>query len=244
MSDFSINSSAPRYLQVHDLIKNDIFEQKLKQGERLPSEEELAKKYHVSRMTLRKSLSLLINEGYIYSQHGVGTFISQLPMRVDYTKMISFSAWVRAQGHEPDAQILSVFEVPFDREIYDGLNIKKEGSVVCINRLRKIDGLPVAIEFSYHPKKNYENFHVVDPQTELKSIYTVLERSGYHAAREVDIISATTANREQAVLLDISKGDALITFKTITFSKEGIPIELLKMVTRPDRFQFTLVLPR
>jgi GntR family transcriptional regulator len=244
MSDYIENTSVPPYLQVHDKIKNDIIERKLKQGDRLPSEEELAKRYRISRMTLRKSLALLINDGYIYSQHGVGTFISKLPMHFDYTKMISFSAWVKAQGHEPDAQVLSISEIPFTSEIYEGLNLKKKQGVICINRLRRVDGLPVAIEHSYHPKENYEKFHVTHPETDLKSIFTIMEKCGYLATREVDIISANCATRDQATLLEISPGDALLSFKTITYSKQGIPLEFLKLVARPDRFQFTFVLPR
>ncbi len=244
MRDFIRNTLAPLYIQVYDSLKNDILEKRLNLGDQLPSEEELAKRYRISRMTLRKSLALLINDGYIYSQHGVGTFVSKHPIQFDYTKMISFSAWVKAHGHEPDAQVLSIAEIPFNREIYDGLNLKKKQGVICINRLRTVDGLPVAIEHSYHPKENYENFHVTDQETDLKSIFTVMEKSGYHAIREVDIISANNASSDQADLLDISTGDALLSFKTITYSKQGIPLEFLKMVARPDRIQFTFVLPR
>jgi GntR family transcriptional regulator len=214
------------------------------QGDQLPSEEELAKRYRISRMTLRKSLALLINDGYIYSQHGVGTFVSKHPIQFDFTKMISFSSWVRAQGHKPDAKVISISNISFDREIFEGLNLKKKQSVICINRLRSVDGLPVAIEHSYHPKENYENYHVINPDTDLKSVFAVMEKSGYHAIREVNIISASNASTNQADLLDIAKDDALLSFKTITYSKQGIPLEFLKMVARPDRFQFTLVLPR
>jgi GntR family transcriptional regulator len=244
MNDILINPAAPIYLQVHDEIKKDILEQRLKHGDRLPSEEELAKQFRISRMTLRKSLGLLINEGYIYSQHGIGTFISKPPIQVNYLKMISFSAWVKSQGHIPDAEILSISEIPFTKEIHEGLNLKKRQSVICIKRLRKVDGLPVAIEHSYHPKENYDNYHITNPDTDLKSIFSIMEKNGFHAIREVDTISAENASSDQADLLDILTGDALLTFTTITYSKQGFPLEYLTMVARPDRAQFTFVLPR
>jgi DNA-binding GntR family transcriptional regulator len=248
MTDFSTNTSSPLYLQVYDYIKNDILEQKLKRGDRLPSEEELAKKYRISRMTLRKSLALLINDGFIYSQHGVGTFISkypiQFPIQFDYTKVTSFSAQVKAQGHEIDSLVLSISEIPYNLEIYQGLHLKKTQSVICIKRLRIMDAVPFSIEQSFHPKDNYENFNITNQETDLKSIYAVMEKSGYHATREINLISATNATQEEADLLNISEGVALLSFKTITYSKQGIPLEFLKMVARPDRYQFTSVSPR
>ncbi len=244
MSEFMGNSSAPRYLQVHDLIKNDIIEERLKQGERLPSEEELAKKYQISRMTLRKSLELLISDGYIYSLHGVGTFIAKRPVQFNYPKMISFSAYVKAQGHEADSRVLAISEIPYDQKIYDELNLKKKQGVICICRLRIIDGLPVAIENSYHPKENYEHYHVTDVEQDLKSIFNLMEKSGFHATREMDTIGAINADKDQARLLELNPGDALLSFTTITYSKQGIPLEYLTMVARPDRVQFTFILPR
>ena len=238
------NPSASPYILVHDQLKNDIIQKKLKEGEQLPSEDELAKKFRISRMTLRKSLSLLINEGYIYSQHGVGTFVSKLPIQFDYTKIISFSAWVKAQGHRHEAKILSVSEIAYDEEIYEGLNVKKHQGVICINRLRKVDDLPVAMEHSYHPKDHYQNYQINDLEVDLQSLFIVMEKSGYHATREFDIVSATNATQDQADILEVTKGDALLFFKTITYSKQGFPIEFLRMVARPDRFQFTFVLPR
>jgi GntR family transcriptional regulator len=248
MDDFIRNSVTPLYLQVYESLKNDILERKLKQGDRLPSEEDLAKRYRISRMTLRKSLALLIIDGFIYSQHGLGTFISnfpvQFPIQFDYTKVTSFSAQVKAQGHEIDSQVLSITEIPYKHEIYEGLHLKKAQKVICIKRLRIMDGVPFSIEQSFHPKENYENFHITNPETDLKSIYSVMERNGYHATREVNTISASNASRDEADLLNITEGDALLSFKTITYSKQGIPLEFLKMVARPDRYLFTSMSPR
>ncbi|MGN1175098.1 MAG: GntR family transcriptional regulator [Roseburia sp.] len=59
-------------------LKEQIIEGKIQTGDRLPSENELSKKYGVSRQTVRKALSILENAGYVYAEHGRGTFCSEL----------------------------------------------------------------------------------------------------------------------------------------------------------------------
>ena len=58
-------------------LKQAIMSGSIKPGEKLPSENELSDRYHISRHTVRKALSILINEGYIEAEHGRGTFCSQ-----------------------------------------------------------------------------------------------------------------------------------------------------------------------
>ncbi len=66
MNAFIRNTHTPLYIQVYESLKNEILEGELKQGERLPPEESLAKKFNISRVTLRKSIAMLIDEGLVF----------------------------------------------------------------------------------------------------------------------------------------------------------------------------------
>ena len=66
-----------KYYALMEELKQSILSGEIKPGEKLPSENELSARYQISRHTVRKALSILINEGYIEAEHGRGTFCSQ-----------------------------------------------------------------------------------------------------------------------------------------------------------------------
>ena len=66
-----------KYYVLMEELKQSILSGEIKPGEKLPSENELSARYQISRHTVRKALSILINEGYIEAEHGRGTFCSQ-----------------------------------------------------------------------------------------------------------------------------------------------------------------------
>lgn len=68
------NHTSTKYMLISENIKNEIREGLIKAGEKIPSENELCKIYSVSRHTVRKALSILINENYLFAKHGKGTF--------------------------------------------------------------------------------------------------------------------------------------------------------------------------
>lgn len=68
------DSTIPLYMQLAELIRNQIRSGEIQVGDKLPSESEMIKKYHLGRLTIRDSLSILVNEGLIEKHHGKGTF--------------------------------------------------------------------------------------------------------------------------------------------------------------------------
>ncbi|ACT03649.1 GntR family transcriptional regulator [Paenibacillus sp. JDR-2] len=72
-------SSKPMYERIFEALREDIIEKKYIPGDRVPSEKELGDEYNVSRITSKKALELLANEGYIIRQPGRGSFVSDQP---------------------------------------------------------------------------------------------------------------------------------------------------------------------
>lgn len=67
-----------KYYKLTEDLRKKILSGEYQTGDKLPSENELAASYHISRQTVRKALSMLQNAGYIYAEHGRGTFCSDL----------------------------------------------------------------------------------------------------------------------------------------------------------------------
>lgn len=72
------NARKLKYYKLMEDLREQIVSGKLQAGDKLPSENELSRTYGVSRQTVRKALLILENAGYIYAEHGRGTFCSEL----------------------------------------------------------------------------------------------------------------------------------------------------------------------
>ncbi len=244
MNAFIRNTHTPLYIQVYESLKNEILEGELKQGERLPPEESLAKKFNISRVTLRKSIAMLIDEGLVFPQQGVGTFVSKVNISADYTKLSSLSDEVRAQGQEPGAQVLSIDEVDYDAEIHKSLGLEKTKKVICVKRIRTADNLPVAVQYSYFSKDIFQEFEIKDRDTDLQSLFLLMEKSGFILSKAVETISATLATKEHSKMLEIIPGASLLYITRISYSNRGDPLEMMRMYVRPDRYHCTIMLTR
>lgn len=71
-----ITEKGKKYVSLMEELKNKILSGEIRPGEKLPSENELAQEYGISRHTVRKALAILANDGYITTEHGKGTFCS------------------------------------------------------------------------------------------------------------------------------------------------------------------------
>lgn len=78
-----------KYLKLLHDIKEKILSEGYKPGEKLPSENQLSARYHISRQTVRKAFSILEQEGYIYAEHGRGTFVSDRAFQARNSKNIA-----------------------------------------------------------------------------------------------------------------------------------------------------------
>jgi GntR family transcriptional regulator len=72
-----MNTILPIYYQIKQTIKNWIINREFSLGEKIPSENELAEKFNVSRLTIRQAISQLIQEGFLQSRRGEGTFVTE-----------------------------------------------------------------------------------------------------------------------------------------------------------------------
>ncbi len=109
---------APRYEIVVKKIKEMIRTGELLQGEKLPSEIEMAKRLNVSRATLREAFRILEDEGVINRYHGIGTFVAKSPIiKSGMEELISITKLIEKQGMKPGTKDIEVsLTQPSERE--------------------------------------------------------------------------------------------------------------------------------
>jgi GntR family transcriptional regulator len=233
----------PLYIQIREKIRQDIVKGIFVPGQKIPSEEQLAKNFGVSRMTVRQGLAELLAEGLLHKQQGVGTFVSHVRISANYSRMTSFTQDALEQGKNPSSILLGITKIPVDMKVASTLALKKDEAVVCLERLRKVDDQPVAIQRSLVPQR------ICPPDLEQydwskQSLFELLEKQGVRLIRAIETINARLADEEQAKLLEIETGGPILYIERITFSDNGLPVEFVKMYNRPDRYSCTITLFR
>jgi len=146
----SEGASVPLYYQLIRLSERFIVEQKLRAGDRFPSENTIAESFGVSRPTAHRAIKELVARGWLVRERGRGTFVAhgshaELTLREDE---LSLPDRYLGEG-ELSCRILDVSEGPASQEVADALCLSVGERVCRLRRLRCIDGRPIILDDSY-----------------------------------------------------------------------------------------------
>lgn len=226
----------PLYFRIQQSILERIRRGSLKPGEQLPTETELARQYQVSRITAKRALDELVDQGWAFRQQGRGTFVAQTRIR-DTSGFGSFSEDMRARGLAPSSLILWFEEIEPGDEIRDRLHLAPGEHVYVLKRLRLANNEPVAVETAYLPCRLCPG--LIHEDLGHGSLYAILAEKYQIAPTWADAeIEAASATKEEAALLKLKAGKPVLTARRITFSASYDAIESVTSVYRGDRFTF------
>src|SRR5512140_1468457 len=123
MTEFVRTDGVPIYIQIRESLLAEITGGNLKRGEQLPSENELATRYSVSRMTIRESIEDLVDEGLLYRRHGVGTFVAYPHLQRDHTRLTSYLDKAENEGFEFKARLLTLEVILATPKVAEALSL-------------------------------------------------------------------------------------------------------------------------
>src|SRR5690554_1844490 len=133
----------PVYQQIQSDIREKILNNELKEGELIPSENELHKMYGVSRMTVRHALNNLVNDGYLYRHKGKGTFVSNRKIEKNIHGVRGFTEEMEELGRIPHNVIKSFEIVESNELVREKLYLEEDTKVIHVERVRYADNIPV-----------------------------------------------------------------------------------------------------
>lgn len=136
----------PVYLHIVEEIKDKIKSGLLKPGDAIPSENSLCETYGVSRMTVRKGLAKLVNEGFIASIPGKGSYVKE-PDSEKY--ILQYNEMSNLINKIDSTKLLEVNIILPPIELIHSLNINSNKKVILIKRLFYSNGEPVAFDKKY-----------------------------------------------------------------------------------------------
>ncbi|SOC54171.1 transcriptional regulator, GntR family [Chromohalobacter canadensis] len=230
--------ATPLYHQLARQLGDAIEAGAWQAGEALPSERALAETLEVSRITARKALERLAEQGLIRRTHGSGTFIAPR-FNQPLTRLTSFSELLTQRGFTPRSRWLSrQLGMPSTEEALR-LGLRGGTQVARLKRLRLADDVVMAVEDSCLPESI-----LPEPEGVGQSLYATLEARGKTVERALQHLTAVNADAELAALAEVPKGEALLKVTRLGYLADGTPAELTITYCRTDYYDFMVELHR
>lgn len=236
--NISRNSPVPLHHQVAQSIEDAILDGRLGRGQRLESEIVLCARLRLSRPTVRQAMDSLVRRGFLVRKRGVGTQVVGGPIRRP-VQLTSLHEDLRVAGHAPSTLVTSFgWDVP-DADIAESLRQGTNEFVCHFTRIRSINGQPLAL---------MENWvcstikGLTAQALETGSLYDALKRAGVNLRVASQSLGAATADNDQAELLHIRPGAALVTMKRTVSDDTGRVIEIGRHFYRADSYSFDMTL--
>ncbi|MCX8712383.1 GntR family transcriptional regulator [Gilliamella sp. B3464] len=223
----------PLYQQIVEIIVKLITSGTLKKGDFLPSEREFTQQLNISRITIRKALEILENNGFIIRARGYGTYVNG-SFEYSLKSLKGFSEQIQILGQKPNTIWVNKQLSNVSPEIARYLGVDLNEDVFILKRIRYIDDYPVSIEQSYVPKALIDN--IDDVQT---SLYTFFQTHNIIPMHVKNWVCASAPNEEFMQVMSVEKSEPVLIIKQQVFDENYIPIEYSICHCRSDLYVFT-----
>lgn len=233
MRSTDVNGNAlPAYRRIQNAIRKKIEDGRLKPGELVDSERELARVHGVSLMTARHALAELQREGLVERHRGSGTYVA--PPKIEFNKLTSFTEQMAGRSMTAQSRVLHLSTIQGEQDVSARLSLPATTRLLYIERLREAGGEPFALETSYLSSETYGR--ITRSQLERGSLFILLEKDfETRIAYADEDVDATVADPKTAALLRVPQGSPLLRIRQTIFSTDGKAMLYVLGLYRSDR---------
>jgi len=237
-------NALPKYYQLASILRQKIDDGEWEPRSPIPSERQLEQLYNISRTTIREAVDHLVRQGFLYREHGRGTFVSPQKLQKGLMELTSFSEDLIKRGITPGQVIRDMSWVVPAPNILQRLELPAATEVLRIQRIRLGDQVPIGLQTSYIALTGGQNITREEMET-VGSLYRILqEKYGIIPTEADETLEVTLATPEEATLLQIESGAPLLLNERLLFSQNRTPVEFVKILYRGDRYQYYVRLSR
>lgn len=230
--------------RVYLALREDIISRTYPPGQSLPGEQKLARTFAVSRVTVRRALEALCDDGLVEKQASVGTVVcpqsdNDNRVAMDFNTLMPQLA---KMGRSTTVQLLSFTYGPAPENVATALGLKADAKVQIATRVRSANNQPFSHLTTYVPEAIACNYSEQDLAG--NPLFELLERSGVEIDNAHQSVSATLASPAVAEALDVAVGSALLSLQRVVCNHRGEGVEFLSARYRPDLFRLDMTLAR
>ena len=244
-----------KYHQVYLVLREQLQEGRFAQG--LPGELALTQQFGVGRVTVRRALEQLVQEGLIVREAGLGTrpvtpagaarkagsvdgvAASAAPAH-PVTRLTGLLENIVSVSRSTTVKVLDWRSIQASDSLAQVLQVEPGSTVRKVTRLRSALAGPVSYITIYVPEPLIRGFGRRD--LGQKPVLQLLEESGIELGRARQTVTASAANAQVARELDVAVGTALLSVRRLVYDSADRPVQLLHGLYRPDRYEYQMEL--
>lgn len=225
----------PVYYRLAEDIKLQIESGKLREGDMIPTEEQLGEIYGISRMTVRQGMALLVDAGLIETTKGKGSFVRRPRLS---QLIIDLKNNATADGEQFRYKLLSVKIVHDHHNCVQELGLPSEAKVILLKRLLYKDDTPIAVEEKY--MRYMRGKPLLENQLEYADFPEVVaQHQDSVPVRNEMVIFVDVLSAEQAELLETEPLQPAMVIKQVIYAKDDKPLGISQMVCHKDRYHLS-----
>ncbi|MEX2585238.1 MAG: GntR family transcriptional regulator [Balneolaceae bacterium] len=238
-----LKEGTPRHSQITQWLRKQIEEGHYTPEQKLPSENELAKRFDVSRVTIRRALQSLESDALIYRCQGLGSFVSDNRTPHNLVRLTDFQEDMSRAGFKATSIVKDVGQIKAPEWLAKQLQLETKTIIIQIDRLRLADGEPIAFDSTWLPMLYGQ---LIEPdKLEHSTIYNMLEKKyEIPIQRGCYQLTADLASATLAADLRIETGSPLLRIDRTSYTIGDKPVYFQKRYYRSDRVLYEMTLER
>lgn len=230
-------SEIPLYQQLAHSIKKAVDEQKLKENDKIPAENEFCKIYDLSRTTVRQALDILEKDGYIYKLRGKGSYVSTPKIYQNRSSFSKFYDDMRSLGKVPVSKIISLKIKVADAYVREKMQLEENEMLCQIKWIRYGNNEPLiyeTINLNYKLVDGIEMKELTD-----KKLYDILsEEYRIKMTHGKELFYPCKLDINEAKNLGLKENDLGMKVERVVFQGKDV-VEYTTSTVRGDRFIYT-----
>lgn len=238
-------SPLPLYQQLKVALRRSLAAGVWAPDQAIPTERKLTEQYGVSRITVRQALADLVADGLLYRRHGKGTFVapgSVQPIAETLSDLTGHLEELQRRGLDPEVEVLALTKQRLPDEVAAALNRADGAEGWFLHRRTRLDGAPLMLAEVWLPADLAIRLDTEDVQR--FGLNHILREHGCPPVRGTQRIAAQIADTEEARLLSLKRGEALLRVLRVIYGVDDRPLVWFRTLYRADRYEYEVELKR
>ncbi len=232
--------TSPLHLVISEQLRQQIINGEYGPGAKLPSENQLIRKFQASRITIRRAIANLVQQGLVITYQGKGVFVTE-KRKVAYTlsnPLTFLEDDLAGQGIELSLENISFELVTVSEEVQKILQLPPSNPTAYLQKkLLLIDRVAGCVDITYILPKIGQK---LAKELQHNMTFPVLEQNDFKIERVEAIIECTNANLELSQYLDVPLGHPLLVYRHTAYTEQNLPLVHGESISRGDRFCYSV----